>query len=215
MASTHPEKVRFFTACLVPPRRAIPQSCGHEAVESAAHARDFLGSGVQQAQGHTPGRRHSGTAAVASTVAGSAEQHCLPHGAFDRSAQTARPVLADRPRVCRACLARAVGWPAALSSAADQPRRVAADQGGDSFAQPLRSPGSHGHQGVDRRDRALSGAAWRGRYLDRVGVPAHKVRQLDWWQSTEVAGIEFVATPSQHFSGRTLLDSNRTLWASG
>ncbi|WP_259641245.1 MBL fold metallo-hydrolase, partial [Pseudomonas cannabina] len=53
-----------------------------------------------------------------------------------------------------------------------------------------------------------------GDTLIEWGVPAHKVRQLDWWQSTEIEGIEFVATPSQHFSGRTLLDSNRTLWAS-
>ncbi len=46
------------------------------------------------------------------------------------------------------------------------------------------------------------------------GVPAHKVAQLDWWQETEVDGVRFVATPAQHFSGRGLFDSNRTLWAS-
>lgn len=53
-----------------------------------------------------------------------------------------------------------------------------------------------------------------GDTLIEWGVPADKVRQLDWWQATEVAGIRFVATPAQHFSGRGLLDSNRTLWAS-
>ena len=46
------------------------------------------------------------------------------------------------------------------------------------------------------------------------GVPASKVRQLDWWEGTEIAGTRFVATPSQHFSGRSLMDSNSTLWAS-
>lgn len=46
------------------------------------------------------------------------------------------------------------------------------------------------------------------------GVPASKVRQLDWWQETEVAGLRLIATPSQHFSGRSLFDSNSTLWAS-
>lgn len=46
------------------------------------------------------------------------------------------------------------------------------------------------------------------------GVPAAKVRQLDWWQETQIEGIRFVATPAQHFSGRGLFDSNRTLWAS-
>lgn len=53
-----------------------------------------------------------------------------------------------------------------------------------------------------------------GDTLIEWGVPASKVRQLDWWQSTQVQGMQFVATPSQHFSGRTLSDSNRTLWAS-
>src|ERR1700761_128715 len=46
------------------------------------------------------------------------------------------------------------------------------------------------------------------------GIPAAKVRQLDWWQQTALAGVRFVATPAQHFSGRTLSDGNSTLWAS-
>ncbi len=46
------------------------------------------------------------------------------------------------------------------------------------------------------------------------GVPAAKVQQLDWWQSTTVGALELTATPAQHFSGRGLTDSDRTLWAS-
>jgi len=46
------------------------------------------------------------------------------------------------------------------------------------------------------------------------GIPAAKVRQLGWWQSTHVAGLKLVATPAQHFSGRTMGDRNKTLWAS-
>lgn len=46
------------------------------------------------------------------------------------------------------------------------------------------------------------------------GVPASKVRQLDWWQQTEVGGVRLVATPAQHFSGRSLFNKNRTQWAS-
>ena len=46
------------------------------------------------------------------------------------------------------------------------------------------------------------------------GVPAAKVRQLDWWQQTALAGVRLVATPAQHFSGRGLADGDRTLWAS-
>ena len=53
-----------------------------------------------------------------------------------------------------------------------------------------------------------------GDTLIKWGIDASKVRQLDWWQSTEVAGIRFSATPSQHFSGRGLFDGNSTLWAS-
>ncbi|WP_263262917.1 MBL fold metallo-hydrolase [Pseudomonas sp. RIT-PI-S] len=53
-----------------------------------------------------------------------------------------------------------------------------------------------------------------GDTLVQWGIPAAKVRQLDWWQETELAGIRFAATPAQHFSGRGLFDSNQTLWAS-
>ena len=53
-----------------------------------------------------------------------------------------------------------------------------------------------------------------GDTLIEWGVPAHKVQQLNWWESTDIHGIRFVATPAQHFSGRTLRDGNQTLWAS-
>jgi len=53
-----------------------------------------------------------------------------------------------------------------------------------------------------------------GDTLIRWGIDASKVRQRDWWQGTEVDGIQFIATPSQHFSGRGLFDGNSTLWAS-
>ena len=46
------------------------------------------------------------------------------------------------------------------------------------------------------------------------GIPAEKVRQLDWWQQTSLAGVRLVAAPAQHFSGRGLSDGNTTLWAS-
>lgn len=45
-------------------------------------------------------------------------------------------------------------------------------------------------------------------------VPANKVRQLDWWQSVMLDGVNLVATPAQHFSGRGLFDADKTLWAS-
>jgi L-ascorbate metabolism protein UlaG (beta-lactamase superfamily) len=53
-----------------------------------------------------------------------------------------------------------------------------------------------------------------GDRLIEWGIDAGKVRQLDWWQSVEIDGIAFTATPGQHFSGRSLFDGNSTLWAS-
>jgi len=53
-----------------------------------------------------------------------------------------------------------------------------------------------------------------GQLLVSWGIPALQVRELDWWDGTEVDGIHFVSTPAQHFSGRSLTDSDRTLWSS-
>ena len=42
----------------------------------------------------------------------------------------------------------------------------------------------------------------------------HGVREMDWWQTTEIHGLRITATPAQHWSKRTVLDTNRTLWCS-
>ncbi len=51
-----------------------------------------------------------------------------------------------------------------------------------------------------------------GDFLKDLGVSHHE--ELDWWQSVRLNGMEFVCTPSQHFSGRSLWDRNETLWCS-
>jgi L-ascorbate metabolism protein UlaG (beta-lactamase superfamily) len=53
-----------------------------------------------------------------------------------------------------------------------------------------------------------------GARLQGMGVPAERIAEFDWWQSARHAELELTATPAQHFSGRTLWDRNRTLWAS-
>lgn len=53
-----------------------------------------------------------------------------------------------------------------------------------------------------------------GERLISWGIDPAKVQQLDWWQSTTVHAIEFVATPAQHFSGRGVHDRDQTLWGS-
>ncbi len=53
----------------------------------------------------------------------------------------------------------------------------------------------------------------KARLVD-MGVPAERVQEFDWWQGASHGGVQVTATPAQHFSGRSLTDRNRTLWAS-
>jgi L-ascorbate metabolism protein UlaG (beta-lactamase superfamily) len=53
-----------------------------------------------------------------------------------------------------------------------------------------------------------------GAHLDRWGVPAGQVRELDWWQTQALDGLRITATPARHFSGRLPWRENQTLWAS-
>jgi L-ascorbate metabolism protein UlaG (beta-lactamase superfamily) len=82
---------------------------------------------------------------------------------------------------------------------------------------------SHDHYDHLDRDTVLQLAKTTGVFLtplgvgDRLiawGVAPERVRQFDWWETTIVDGVQFTATPAQHFSGRGLFDGNKTLWAS-
>lgn len=53
-----------------------------------------------------------------------------------------------------------------------------------------------------------------GDRLTAWGIPAAKIRQLDWWQGISIDELRITATPAQHFSGRGLTDGNKTFWAS-
>ncbi len=53
-----------------------------------------------------------------------------------------------------------------------------------------------------------------GAHLERYGFAPALITELDWHESIEVGGLRFTATPSQHFSGRSLGGRNKTLWAS-
>ncbi|MGK7229677.1 MBL fold metallo-hydrolase [Streptomyces hygroscopicus] len=53
-----------------------------------------------------------------------------------------------------------------------------------------------------------------GAHLERWGVPADRMTELDWHESTEVAGLVLTATPARHFCGRGLRNAQHTLWAS-
>ncbi|MGV9901227.1 MBL fold metallo-hydrolase [Streptomyces sp. NPDC003388] len=53
-----------------------------------------------------------------------------------------------------------------------------------------------------------------GAHLERWGVAAERLRELDWHESTEVGGLTLTATPARHFCGRGLRNTQHTLWAS-
>ena len=55
-----------------------------------------------------------------------------------------------------------------------------------------------------------------GARLEQLGFLPELVVELDWWEEHTLLGgaLSFVATPAQHFSGRSLTDRNRTLWSS-
>lgn len=53
-----------------------------------------------------------------------------------------------------------------------------------------------------------------GTHLREWGISASKITELNWGASLVHNGITYTAAPSQHFSGRGILDRNKTLWAS-
>ena len=54
-----------------------------------------------------------------------------------------------------------------------------------------------------------------GAHLEHWGVSAQKITELDWWEETEIDGLNLICTPSQHFSGRRgPYKEKRSLWAS-
>jgi len=53
-----------------------------------------------------------------------------------------------------------------------------------------------------------------GAHLERWGVAADRIRELDWDQSSRFGDVEVAATPARHFSGRGLTDRDATLWCS-
>ena len=51
-----------------------------------------------------------------------------------------------------------------------------------------------------------------GAHLEAWGVPRAQITELDWWQSVDLAGCTWTATPARHFSGRSPSTRNKTLW---
>lgn len=52
-----------------------------------------------------------------------------------------------------------------------------------------------------------------GSHLRSWGISSGRITELDWWDTTAVEGVRFIAAPSRHFSGRGF-EQNLTLWSS-
>jgi L-ascorbate metabolism protein UlaG (beta-lactamase superfamily) len=81
---------------------------------------------------------------------------------------------------------------------------------------------SHDHYDHLDRSTIAAMAHWATRFVVPLGVGAHlarwgvaraRITELDWWERADVGGVEVVATPARHASGRALHDRDRTLWA--
>ncbi len=51
-----------------------------------------------------------------------------------------------------------------------------------------------------------------GRHLEKWGVPATRIQELDWWEHVQLEGLTLHFTPSRHFSGRGTNDRAKSLW---
>ena len=50
--------------------------------------------------------------------------------------------------------------------------------------------------------------------LEKWGVSANNINELDWWQELPIDNGFVAFTPTKHFSGRALNDGNKSLWGS-
>jgi L-ascorbate metabolism protein UlaG (beta-lactamase superfamily) len=53
-----------------------------------------------------------------------------------------------------------------------------------------------------------------GSRLESWGIVQEKIREFNWWNEVNFAGLTLSCTPAKHFSGRGLFDRNATLWCS-
>ncbi|MBK8393812.1 MAG: MBL fold metallo-hydrolase [Leptospiraceae bacterium] len=51
-------------------------------------------------------------------------------------------------------------------------------------------------------------------HIKEWGIEQERLSELDWWESIQTENLEFILTPAQHFSGRSLAKQNKTLWGS-
>lgn len=65
---------------------------------------------------------------------------------------------------------------------------------------------------LDRQTKCYVVPLGVGAVLKRFGVSPDKIRELNWYESLSMSGLEITLVPSQHDSGRGPLSMNSTLW---
>lgn len=53
-----------------------------------------------------------------------------------------------------------------------------------------------------------------GAHLERWGVPADRITEVEWWQQVEANGVKLTFAPTRHFTGRSMTNRFSTLWGS-
>jgi L-ascorbate metabolism protein UlaG (beta-lactamase superfamily) len=53
-----------------------------------------------------------------------------------------------------------------------------------------------------------------GAHLERWGVAAAQIEELEWWQQRTLGNVQIVCAPTRHYSGRGLNNRSTTLWSS-
>ena len=51
-------------------------------------------------------------------------------------------------------------------------------------------------------------------HFEAWGVSAESIKEMNWWEETQLGDVNLAFTPSRHFSGRGLTNRNTTLWGS-
>lgn len=69
-------------------------------------------------------------------------------------------------------------------------------------------------QALDRRGTRFFVPLGVGAHLEYWGVPAARIREMDWWEEARLGRLVLACVPSRHFSGRGLFNRYSTLWAS-
>ena len=50
--------------------------------------------------------------------------------------------------------------------------------------------------------------------LEKFGIDKNKFENIAWWEEIKIDNVLIASTPAQHYSGRYILDSNKSLWTS-